>query len=1080
MEHIAVCDGCGDLLADLIEAPEAQKMDDPIGLKASTPAGQGDLLRLVHIATSRNQVVRRYWIAVAAAALVSVAIGGWWVVRTNSPQATSIMVARAYADQRTIELRFPNAPYGELKTQRGGGHSFVSASPLLLDAEIHIARGLQNQPENAGWLLNQAKVDLLHWNFSAARSALEQARQKDPQSLEIAIGLGISWFESAEEGGGAPDYGQAAELFSSVLSKQPNDAVALFNRALTYEKLQLPHQASRDWEQLLKLEPRGGWADEARTHLSALSRKLNSIETSPPARTLVDFEPGDPEVLELIRAVYSDSSQSRDPGHKDALHKAESLSQRFIAQNRDWWMQDLLVGLDKRPAPSAMSHLVRAAIAGQSGDAAANLGEASLALRDFQAANINAGILCARYQIQYALQRLFRAADCVHAGESLSQAAVRERFPWLYAQALHETASCSNMLSDFSSSETAARRSVETSKVHGFRSQRLRGIGILAETLTRIGDWREAWRLDSDGLGTFWSTPSPAMRAYQFYSDMAATAEAQESNYLAYSLIEEAVTQIDHTRNVTGRAMAHAKLGRLALTAQNSQEASLRFAEAETLFGGSDSVLSYRVDGEIGRARTQARQGDTAGAMSRLQAILDNAGRGKSIQAVLNNRVESVRLFRAKAEIERQAGNRAASEESLRRLVALAEEGLASLVTERDRLNWTHDLDQGYRGLVRAVLERGNPVEALNIWEWYRSAESGTSRGKNVGIPSGLAEKRYRTLNRSTMLTLVEMPEGTAAWTYDDRGMVYRWIPLRKERLEALTRDFLAACSDPKSSQLTLQNKGASLYALLIAPLVSGLESKRTLVVEPDGSLARIPFEALPTPTGRYFGEDFRIVISPGLYSFKQNSLSDESGEQRLVAVGAPQPAIGDAGSYPPLPDAVYEAHYVASLFPNHTFLSGRQATAEALSQVLAEATIFHFAGHSISSPSQAGLLLAGTNNSNGSTDTFWNARTLNPKLMARCRLAVLSACATGSMNGWGIADPDNLARALLAAGVRSVVASRWPVDSHATRLLMEGFYKHLMGHQTTSQALQAASAELRISRPHPYYWSAFSAFGNP
>jgi len=84
-------------------------------------------------------------------------------------------------------------------------------------------------------------------------------------------------------------------------------------------------------------------------------------------------------------------------------------------------------------------------------------------------------------------------------------------------------------------------------------------------------------------------------------------------------------------------------------------------------------------------------------------------------------------------------------------------------------------------------------------------------------------------------------------------------------------------------------------------------------------------------------------------------------------------------------------------------------------------------------------------------------------------------------MAGWGISAPENLARAFLRAGVSHVVASRWPVDSRATKRLMLEFYSKLTGGQSVAAALSAARAAIRREpgTSHPYYWSAFSAFGS-
>jgi CHAT domain-containing protein len=71
--------------------------------------------------------------------------------------------------------------------------------------------------------------------------------------------------------------------------------------------------------------------------------------------------------------------------------------------------------------------------------------------------------------------------------------------------------------------------------------------------------------------------------------------------------------------------------------------------------------------------------------------------------------------------------------------------------------------------------------------------------------------------------------------------------------------------------------------------------------------------------------------------------------------------------------------------------------------------------------------------------------------------------------------------RAALAAGAHQVVASRWNVDSKATQILFEHFYRELRREDDASGALRAAQAYLqsRSETSHPYYWSAFTTFGS-
>ena len=75
--------------------------------------------------------------------------------------------------------------------------------------------------------------------------------------------------------------------------------------------------------------------------------------------------------------------------------------------------------------------------------------------------------------------------------------------------------------------------------------------------------------------------------------------------------------------------------------------------------------------------------------------------------------------------------------------------------------------------------------------------------------------------------------------------------------------------------------------------------------------------------------------------------------------------------------------------------------------------------------------------------------------------MVVLSACESGSGGPWQEMRSAGLATALLLAGVRSVVASLWPVDDAATAFLM-GFYKALQTGLDVPEALASATQMVR------------------
>jgi CHAT domain-containing protein len=266
------------------------------------------------------------------------------------------------------------------------------------------------------------------------------------------------------------------------------------------------------------------------------------------------------------------------------------------------------------------------------------------------------------------------------------------------------------------------------------------------------------------------------------------------------------------------------------------------------------------------------------------------------------------------------------------------------------------------------------------------------------------------------------------------------------------------------------------LYRLLVKPAEGWMKGRSRLVVEPDSSMASIPFEALVDESGKYLADSYEIEYSPGIAYLRSNRGSARIDHRsRALVVGQ---SLGDAyEELPRLPGASEEARDVASQFDEKVLLIDNDASFSMVVKELARSEVFHFAGHALGTRQHNGLLLADSNENKESR--FLDAGDFNSKLLGQSRLVVLSACATANGSGTGIDDRDSLARNILAAGVPDVVASRWVVDSLATREWMKTFYDQAVSNGDVGAA--AGRARMAIRRipkwQHPFYWASFSVF---
>ena len=97
---------------------------------------------------------------------------------------------------------------------------------------------------------------------------------------------------------------------------------------------------------------------------------------------------------------------------------------------------------------------------------------------------------------------------------------------------------------------------------------------------------------------------------------------------------------------------------------------------------------------------------------------------------------------------------------------------------------------------------------------------------------------------------------------------------------------------------------------------------------------------------------------------------------------------------------------------------------------------------------------------------------------LLNAEMIVLSACETGvgDIRGEGVVG---LSRALIAAGVPSVVVSLWNVEDESTSLLMQSFYQNLLEKKMEkATALRQAMLDVSEEYPDPKHWAAFTLIG--
>ena len=209
------------------------------------------------------------------ALLLIVVVGVVLFLQRDSVGKVNRLVASAFTESRNTDLRLIGADYSEPHTEQG--NAIVNSQPLT-EARAAIARLRPNMAQHAEFLDAEGRADLASNQVQGAYEKLKRARTQSPSSADILNDLAVAECMLAD--GGQPDrYQVAYELLSQVLESDNKNVVALFNRAIVSERIREYAAAVEDWKRLLDLEPKGGWADEARRRKSVdedLSKQQHS------------------------------------------------------------------------------------------------------------------------------------------------------------------------------------------------------------------------------------------------------------------------------------------------------------------------------------------------------------------------------------------------------------------------------------------------------------------------------------------------------------------------------------------------------------------------------------------------------------------------------------------------------------------------------------------------------------------------------------------------------------------------------------------------------------------------------------
>jgi len=1116
LAHATGCDYCGTLLrvaaADMSEELTQREESQIAEMHSATPEWQHQLATLMAgtvrpVATRSDasylphfsftkpisitwRKTRWAWVLAGVFAF-SVAIAAFMSIRARRAhyqlEEANRLIASAYTQQREILFRIPGAAHAPFSGNRGAKPKLPTALHLAYAAiDAAHTRG----DEDPRWLVASANADILAAEYGNAIETLEAVTNGQKYIPGADLALATAYYERSIQNHSSFDLGNAREAIGHALEKEPLDPVALFNRARLDQEIGLYSNAIDDWNKYLKVESEGAWALEAQENLTKCKKELDrkkkladphslltpetigQVELTETARNLVDSRIEDYQLrifLSDLPALFGASSGAqKKQQYQRAIRRVAEISAK---RHHDLLLRDLLSSLDTLPTAASVRDLASAIEANRSGNENLALNLARKAGNEFERHGNRAGSFRARFEVLYALQFMTRTAECIAMANQLAGDSARAGYTSLSIGAETQAGFCENMNGNLSEAVRHLRRAETEAKLASYEAELERARVGLAAMELQSGSITTAWDIAVTGLKRFWDSSLPLERGESFCDLLDIAAEENRQWHLQSAVLSEALSLLELQSDRIAEAQVMMRLAGSLLMLHRSSEATTYWTKALAKFQSapqSPATRNQELTVRINLAKAQAVAEDYSASVSHLEQLRPQL-------AGLHEDLSLIEFYSILGEAYRRLGDLNKGEKADLEAIAIFRRGLASLSHDRDRLTWYRRISPAFRSLVQLLIDENHSADALLIWQEYRRAGILSSKP----LPRS-SRNRSRTIQDQPQETVVyaDLPDGLFAWAVSQETTKLFLLNKSYESVARLGYSFSRHCSSPTSDLAHLSEEGERLYEILIQPLSDFLPEGSLVAFEPDDELAAIPFGALLDRQGRYLNSTHTIAVAPF------------GAVAEIVANGpmANDPALlieSRAALLPGQPEdaqATQEIEAVSSFFPHAITVGAESGVQDRFLRLLKRSAIFHYAGHSATSPNGGALILRDRDMTGTERLIALRSDNLEGLRLASGKLAVLSACQTdrGQGNHW--LDRDNIAVTLLSAGFPQVVASHWDVDSRATTILMTAFYRSVTEGSNVPVALRRAAEttrQLPLYR-HPYYWAAFSVLEHP
>jgi tetratricopeptide (TPR) repeat protein len=1140
LAHAAICPACGDLLARGLNTLEGNPSPEEAAaieeLAAARIDWQRNLARKLAGTKSRKRpslMHSRRWMVMGAVAAGLIAAAGvfLWQRETNTPER---QLAKAYEQARNLELRIPDATFTGLVA---GSHTRGAATgnepAPLLEARARLARDLERSPHDPRLEQLQARADILEEHYDSATDVLDRLLAQGPVTAELLTDAASAYYQRGLVSGSELDRSTALDYLRRADELAPTDPVILFNEAIVMEDRGQMMNAVEVWNRYITVERDPKWAAEGKRKLAALEQTLNRLKShesrinqmlaTPEAMEALaadkrrlaslDEELSSHRLNTLLQTAYPIPSglpgSSGPPDPKEARGSpcsAMCMSARrllkYIAtslelEHHDFWLNDLISPDPGSLPPTTLAvylqglQLLGKSVQEDMRGIPANGAPLALRAREFfrqieigpgsdplLKSAARAGGERSAFEYMFSLQRSGDFDGCRKFAQQLrARPGSREqieRYTWIEIQELETEKICDDTPGTRKAGRDLEQKAMRLAQANNYGLLIARIHTMEFGDAQNSGDVETAERLILNTLRELSQKDPPLMRFASVVSGMpliaidsplAHMAESSQREELAWILLQGTPVREAQTR--TKLARAEIRIGAMREAANQ-----LRLANAAwKTSGAGHSRDNLTSEPEIFLAATLLERGD-----------LDQAGHHLDLAAGDMSNFSDVWGLReyamARGQLQLAEGHLSEAAHILEADIR-TNEGKnvhgGDRETSAEYTQQDHDL---YAELAATWLAQGrSPESVLALWERFRLRSRGLRitqcRAGALDCEQPLLVSAQRQLGHNILIGQILLLDRVLIYQVDRNGVTWSQKPWRRHDILDAGQTLERAVSSPFTSQQTAEKLGIKLSDALLPRLPASLSSDAALLLEPDPLLQNLSWPVLPTPAGplglEYPLAELRSILADTKEKSNTAAPGPANGDQALV-IGASVASEGE----PPLPEAITEAQSVNRFLHSSALLIGKQATTTSVANELGSATVFHFAGHAVQTGSGTELLLAPA--SPADKASWIDGTFLRQHPPRACRLAVLSACATGRRQSSWNHPLQDIVETLGSLGVPAVVATRWQIDSEAAVPFMDSFYGSLAKGNNVALALTSARRvqSLHSLYRNPYYWGAY------